>query len=194
MRNPTRLRTVIICLAAPAVLLLFADLGKGAGTSAGGLPIAKDGKPAIAIILASDPIAAEPMAVQELADYLERSTGAKFAVVEEKDARKQGAAIHVGVTWLAREHGLDPATWGPERWAVQRVGDNLILVGGRPRGTLYAVYHFLEEVVGVRWMRSLRRVKMLSAATLALLLAGRPGSQAWPAKSAAGFCRFLART
>ncbi len=32
-------------------------------------------------------------------------------------------------------------------------GPDLLLVGGRPRGTLYAVYAFLEETVGVRWLR-----------------------------------------
>ena len=40
---------------------------------------------------------------------------------------------------------------GPEEWVVRSVGDNLILTGGRPRGTLYAVYRFLEEVIGVHW-------------------------------------------
>ncbi|MBM3501474.1 MAG: DUF4838 domain-containing protein, partial [Armatimonadetes bacterium] len=30
-------------------------------------------------------------------------------------------------------------------------GDALVLTGGRPRGTLYAVYTFLEDVVGIRW-------------------------------------------
>jgi hypothetical protein len=142
---------VIVWLAATVVLLLFADAGKGTGISAGGLPIAKGGRPAVTIILAADPIPAERTAAQELADYLEKSTGAKFAIVEEKDARKQGVAIHVGPTWLAKDRGLNAAARGPERWAMQRFGDNLILVGGRPRGTLYAVYHFLEEVVGVRW-------------------------------------------
>ena len=28
----------------------------------------------------------------------------------------------------------------------------LVLAGGRPRGTLYAVYHYLEDVAGVRWL------------------------------------------
>ena len=34
---------------------------------------------------------------------------------------------------------------------MRTIGDDLVLVGGRPRGTLYAVYRFLEDVVGVRW-------------------------------------------
>ncbi|MCX5759303.1 MAG: DUF4838 domain-containing protein, partial [Candidatus Hydrogenedentes bacterium] len=34
---------------------------------------------------------------------------------------------------------------------IRTVGDDLVLVGGRPRGTLYAVYRFLEDVIGVHW-------------------------------------------
>ena len=34
---------------------------------------------------------------------------------------------------------------------IRSVGTDLILTGGRPRGTLYAVFRFLEEYVGVHW-------------------------------------------
>ncbi|HDP89648.1 MAG TPA: DUF4838 domain-containing protein [Thioalkalivibrio sp.] len=34
---------------------------------------------------------------------------------------------------------------------MRTVGDDLILGGDRPRGTLYAVFTFLEDVVGCRW-------------------------------------------
>jgi len=37
---------------------------------------------------------------------------------------------------------------------LRTVGDTLYLAGGRPRGTLYAVYTFLEDVVGCRWWTS----------------------------------------
>ncbi|MCU0918671.1 MAG: DUF4838 domain-containing protein, partial [Planctomycetes bacterium] len=54
-------------------------------------------------------------------------------------------------TALARQQGLDPSAWGPERWAMRTVGPDVVLVGGRPRGTLYAAYRFLEDQIGVRW-------------------------------------------
>jgi hypothetical protein len=34
---------------------------------------------------------------------------------------------------------------------MRTIGDDLILAGGHPRGTLYAVYTFLEDEVGCRW-------------------------------------------
>jgi hypothetical protein len=37
---------------------------------------------------------------------------------------------------------------------MQSVRNDLVLAGGRPRGALYAVYTFLEDVAGVRWWSS----------------------------------------
>lgn len=38
-----------------------------------------------------------------------------------------------------------------EQWAVKAASDNILLYGGELRGTLYAAYHFLEDVNGVHW-------------------------------------------
>jgi len=70
---------------------------------------------------------------------------------DEAEAPRDRPCLFVGQTAFAKQHGLDAAKWGSEQWALRTVGDDLVLVGGRPRGTLYAVYHFLEDVVGVRW-------------------------------------------
>lgn len=113
--------------------------------------VAIKGKAAVVIVTAKDAIPSEQTAALELAAYLKKATGGEFAVVAEQEHDKQRPAIYIGPTSLAKSHGLDPADWGPERWAMRTVGNSLILVGGRPRGTLYALYHFLEDVVGVRW-------------------------------------------
>lgn len=112
--------------------------------------LASDGKPQMTIVLNHDPIPAERTAVKELADYLAKITGGTFEVVDES-AKPAGPCLYVGPTAYARRHGLDAANWGPERWALRSVGADVVLVGGRPRGTLYAVYHFLEDELGVRW-------------------------------------------
>ncbi len=112
--------------------------------------LAIDGRPQMTIVLAEGAIAAERTASEELAGYLAKITGATFTVVGESTA-VPGPCLYVGPTAFAREHGLDPGIWGPERWALRRIGADLVLVGGRPRGTLYAVYHFLEDELGVRW-------------------------------------------
>jgi len=116
--------------------------------------LAVDGRPQVTIVLAQDAIASERTAAEELAGYLGKITGGTFAVVEES-GDVAGPCLYVGPTAFARACGLDPGTWGPERWALRTVGADLVLVGGRPRGTLYAVYHFLEDALGVRWWNAL---------------------------------------
>ena len=118
---------------------------------AAAVTLASRGTPAVSIVLADNPIPAEQTAADELAAYLGKVTGATFTVVPESGSAKGQPAVYVGPTSFAKQHGLDPASWEAEQWAMRTVGDDLILVGGRPRGTLYAVYRFLEDVVGVRW-------------------------------------------
>jgi hypothetical protein len=118
---------------------------------AGAVTLSRDGKPSVTIVLADDATPGERTAARELADYLEKVTGGKFAVLGESAVPNRAPGIYVGPTALAKGQGLDPTAWGPERWAVRSVGESLVLVGGRPRGTLYAAYHFLEDTVGVRW-------------------------------------------
>ena len=110
------------------------------------LTIATDGRGAVPVVVATGATAPERHAARELADYLGRATGGTFPIVEEA-AAPAGPAIRVGPTRAAT--GLTPA--GSEAWLVRLVGDQLVVTGGRPRGTLYAAYHFLEDVVGVRW-------------------------------------------
>ena len=133
---PLLLMTVSLCLAGPPTL--------SAAT------LAREGKPQMTIVLADDAIPAERTASEELANYLAKVTGGEFSIVGEATA-SPGPSLYVGPTAFARKQGLDPETWGPERWTMRSVGADLVLVGGRPRGTLYAVYRFLEDQIGARW-------------------------------------------
>ncbi|MCD6360054.1 MAG: DUF4838 domain-containing protein, partial [Armatimonadetes bacterium] len=117
---------------------------------ASALTLARDGAPAAVVVVATDATPAELQAARELADYLGRIAGCEFVVVDEGDA-PAGAAVQVGPTSFAAAHGVDTSALGAEEWLVRTVDDALILAGGRPRGTLYAVSHFLEDVLGVHW-------------------------------------------
>jgi len=85
------------------------------------------------------------------APYLEKVTGAHFEVVEEKNLPAGQRAIYVGRTNFARAEGLNFDQLGEEESVLRTVPGGLILTGGRPRGTLYAVYTFLEDALGCRW-------------------------------------------
>lgn len=60
--------------------------------------------------------------------------------------------IYVGATQFAQRHGVRPTMMAGEESLIRRIGADLVLCGGRPRGTLYAVAQFLEKHCGVRWL------------------------------------------
>ncbi|MDD5706432.1 MAG: DUF4838 domain-containing protein [Kiritimatiellae bacterium] len=116
------------------------------------LQLAREGKTAYAIVHASDCQPAERYAAQELSDYLHEMTGATFPVVDETQAPRTRRIV-VGPCELSRRL-LDKETvekLESEEIVVRTSGCDLVLVGGSPRGTLYAAYHLLDNVLGVRW-------------------------------------------
>lgn len=115
---------------------------------AGQLQLAREGVTDYYIVQAPDATEPEKFAAGELALFLERVTGAEFRLAPKAGGKR----IHVGWTQFARDNGIACETLGDEEWAIRTVGDDLILAGGRPRGTMYAVYEFLEEYVGCHWL------------------------------------------
>lgn len=88
----------------------------------------------------------EEMAAQELGKYLALRVRDSLTV-----DGLDGVTFHVGDTSLAREKGCLSASMADEQWVVKSFGRDVILNGGGTRGVHYAVYHFLEEICGVRW-------------------------------------------
>jgi hypothetical protein len=120
------------------------------------MKLAEGGKAACVIVLASDAIAPEKTAAAELANYLREATGAEFAVRTEAEVASDAPQILVGQSGRARNllPGVDWAALGRDGIVLKTCGNALVLAGGRPRGSLYAVYEFLEEHVGCRWWTS----------------------------------------
>ena len=109
--------------------------------------LAKDGATAWKIVLPENATIVEKTAARELAEHLKLVTGADFPTVAEKDAPADGKSlIFVGNTAKApkKEYKFDEIL-------IKLDGGNLILAGHEKRGCLYAVYSFLQDVVGVRW-------------------------------------------
>ena len=110
------------------------------------LKLASNGKTDYVIVVAVDAIPAEQTAARELAEHLKLVTGAEFPIRAESGGAKQ---ILVG----AKQTG----DLGHDGIVIKTAGDTLTLSGSRPRGTLYAVNTFLEDVIGVRWWTSTER-------------------------------------
>jgi len=116
------------------------------------LTLAAGGKATAVIIVAQDASLPEKTAANELADYLHRITGGEFNVTSNISAVAQ-TRIFVGQTTMVKSM-LPDIKWSDlsgDGILIKTKGNNLILAGDRPRGSLYAVYTFLEEYAGVRW-------------------------------------------
>lgn len=135
-----------------ATACLALALVPGAVLRAGEASLARKGRAQLPLVVAREAIPAELTAAVELGSYLRKITGSRgFHAVRERARGHRGPAIFVGPTARAMELGLEPRVLGPEEWRILVRDGSVFLVGGRPRGTLYAVYHFLEHDLGVRW-------------------------------------------
>lgn len=136
----------------PAALLCFCLLALLPAVSAGAerVQVVKYGRSDYVIAQSARPTEAETTAAKELADFIRRSTGTALPIVAETGF-KGGKAIYVGQTKFAGKQGIDFVKLAQEEWTIRGAGANLVICGGRPRGTLYGVYAFLERFVGVRF-------------------------------------------
>jgi hypothetical protein len=132
-------------LLAGVSLLLFIH-----SASAAGLVLADHGRSRYKIVIAPDAGATVKHAAQELADDLKQISGAALPVMSRKP---RGPAIFVGASPFLpsafRKVRLD--SLAGEAFVVRTDRRNLYLAGHDDRGTLYAVYSFLEDHLGARW-------------------------------------------
>lgn len=124
---------------------------------AGMLRLSEDGKARYDIVLGGEPATgAEQFAYMELREHLNRVIGAERKNHERfaRDMAFEGLhdgerTIYLGWTDFAREQGVDLESLSSEEYIICTVGEDIMIVGGRPRGTLYGVYDFLENQTGV---------------------------------------------
>ena len=131
-----------------AVVLLFTGGLCFAGEA---MQIADKGTARATIVVAKEATEPEKHAATELAAFLKQVTGAPFQAAEQAE----GPRLLVGpdAAKLA-DPKFSTDGLGADGIVIRSAGNDLILAGGRPRGTLYAVYTFLEDHVGCRWWSS----------------------------------------
>ena len=133
-----------------AALCLTALVTATAGAAA--FPIAKEGRAQCVIVVPPDAHPAERTAATELQEHLRLVTGATFQITSESPASHPAILVGPGAEAKRLLPDVNWDSLGHDGIVLKTVADNrLILAGGRPRGTLYAVYEFLERHVGVRW-------------------------------------------
>lgn len=124
--------------------------------NASALTIARNGRTDFRIVIGRDAIEPEKTAARELSGYLKQVTGADFHIRSESQVRSDAPQIVVGQCSRAKSilAGVDWNALGYDGIVLKTKGNTLVLAGGRPRGSLYAVYTFLEDTVGCRWWTS----------------------------------------
>ena len=115
--------------------------------------IAENGAAKAIIVVAEGATEAEQYAANELADFLKQVTGAAFEVSSPPTAGKSRLLVGPDAAKLAAPD-FSTDGLGADGIIIRTVGSDLILAGGQPRGTLYAVYTFLEDQIGCRWWSS----------------------------------------
>lgn len=63
-----------------------------------------------------------------------------------------GRKIYLGNTRYARKNGIDFSKYQMEESLIRSYGKDIVIGGGRPRGTLYGAYEFLERFAGIVWL------------------------------------------
>lgn len=96
----------------------------------------------ILILTAEKPTVTEKFAAEELQKYLEKITGENFEVKNSKERAR--------LTITVANQQMKRLNLSFEEYVIKSVRNGLILSGGGDRGTLYAVYDFLEKL-GCRW-------------------------------------------
>ena len=129
----------------------------------------KDGRTAADIVLPVKAHDIERYAAKELAYHIAEASGVKLEVVTEDKLAESKMPFHffIGATEAAKTAGVYDGELKHEERVLKTKGNALYLFGGdvpekiedvplssvtSARGTLYAVYDFLENELGVRWL------------------------------------------
>ncbi|MGC9259922.1 MAG: DUF4838 domain-containing protein [Phycisphaerae bacterium] len=118
--------------------------------SGANLTLASHGHTRYTIVIAPKASVTVQHAAHELATDMHQISGANFPITSRQPA---GPAIYVGPSamLLAGFPKLALKALPAEGFFIQTSAQNLALAGKNGRGTLYAVYSFLEGHLGVRW-------------------------------------------
>jgi alpha-glucuronidase len=115
---------------------------------AANLRFVENGKSNYSIVIAPDVSQSERHGAEELQKFLEEMSGARLPITAEPQPRM----VLVGESPALDKLNLKIpfADLGPEGFALKTSGQQLVIAGGRLRGSMYGVYTFLEKL-GCRW-------------------------------------------
>jgi len=113
----------------------------------------ENGKTDYVITVGKNASESEQWAAMELQHWLEKVSGAEFSIKTDDEERTEHEII---IGWnnhlLASLDGeFEKPADTDETFQYKNVGSNVLLWGGKERGSMYAVFSFLENELGCRW-------------------------------------------
>ena len=146
-----------------AALLSAQTMGQGQAASPSSVTLIEGGIPR-PLVIPDQPLDCVVYAARELAAHLSKATGTLPQIIPEHVASGQSTSegfFFLGDTAIARA-SIDLGSLAPEACILRTIGGNFCIAGrdgpGDPldpdvtAGTLFGVYHFLQNHLKVRWL------------------------------------------
>ena len=138
-----RMQTVLA-----AVLILMGSVVQGMEAQESLVPQAMQGW---TIVTAEDAIPSEKYAAEEFQALFQQAAGIELPIVPKSQPSKN---IYIGPGAEMKSSSVDFSVedLGEEGLRIRVTPENIAIAGGRPRGTLYGVYEFMERYAGIRFL------------------------------------------
>ena len=104
------------------------------------------------IVVAEDASPSEKYAAGEFQTFFEQATGNHLEIRPATSRPDRHVFIGASPAMQASPVGFSTDGFGPEDLRIVVRNSHIAIAGGRPRGTLYGVYTFLEDCLGVRFL------------------------------------------
>lgn len=160
----------IVTMMAPLFVQAAPDAKTGDGPAGAAFALVKDGKALAPLVLAADATPRNREAAKDLADAIRKISGAEVKIIEASPAEAPERAVWIGLQPGLEKlfPGVDLKLTQPEEVRIVS-SENHLLIAGRdlfdPKllgkdesndqweyGTANAVYTFIQEPLGVRWL------------------------------------------
>lgn len=119
-----------------------------------GTELFREGRTAFSIVISSKASPCESFAAEELGNYLKKISKADFPILRNDSIPAENALVIATAASFPALKALAPDVAPEEQDSLRVVAKdgNIYFLGNNNRSALYAVYAFLEDVFGVRWL------------------------------------------
>ena len=104
------------------------------------------------IVVSQEASPSEAYAAEQFQAFFEQAGGGRLAIVTDPVRADRHVFIGPSAPLAASPAGFSVEGFGDEDLRIVIRDEAIVIAGGRPRGTLYGVYTFLEDYVGVRFL------------------------------------------